>query len=295
MHEMVDLSELKLAKEFGIGCLVVKGAHLWPLSHFVWESSAKNVGATFFGDAEPPWDAANLLRIEVYKLPGRNAEFNDRLEWYTRHRKSKPIKISDGELFREETLHLKGLPSDWAQDSFALSKGEVIRIYQTKKFAIIFRFLARSGTLLDHPIFKRVVKNISFDEHRWVQSVPDVVETRPKSKRSASVPLSDAAMQEVRTSVESVMKRLKLSRIKDTGKKWKSFTTRSIPHEPTRSLIKISEFLWRLKWAALSDKCSARKWTGNGFKFSIRTGPRQLRLSAAIVHWPWIPSVGYMS
>ena len=41
MSENVDLTDATLANELGIGCLKMKRAHLWPLSHYFWESSAK--------------------------------------------------------------------------------------------------------------------------------------------------------------------------------------------------------------------------------------------------------------
>lgn len=185
MQKSFDLEDVRLEKEFGMGCLLIKGAHLWPLSHYVWDATPTEVSATFFGELQEPWEKANLMRIEVYKLPQSEDSFEERREWYSADRKKRRIKISDGDLFEDDMLHIKGFGSDWNRDAFPLSKREVIRIYQTDALAVIFRFLAKSGTLLDHPIFKRAVKNIRVDQTQWQTNVPTMNEVRPKDKRFA--------------------------------------------------------------------------------------------------------------
>ena len=219
MFQEIDMTDAKLEKEFGMGCLLVKGAHLWPLSHFVWEGSVKEVSATFFCEGQEPWDDISLLRIEVFKLPGGRSQLAERVEWYTQNRKKRHIKIADGPLFDESMLDVKGLASNWETDSFALSKREIIRIYQVKKYAVIFRFLTRSGTLLDHPVFKRVVKNVSFAEGQWEKAAPEVVDTRRKSKRTTESPLTEEQESEMWRIVETVTKSCKLVKVKDPQKR----------------------------------------------------------------------------
>ncbi len=174
MNDTFDLQGAALPQQFNLGCLVIANGHRWRLSHVVWEGTARFVGATFFCDLKAPWNDRNLLRIEVYRLPSAASELAERLDWYTRGRKSRRIKIADGQLFDESMLALSCFGGEWKKDAFALSKGEVIRIYQTKKFAVIFRFLARSGTLLDHPIFKGLGKAIAFDPHGWEKKAPSI-------------------------------------------------------------------------------------------------------------------------
>lgn len=214
MFKEVDLTDAKLEKELGMGCLHIKGTHLWPLDHFVWSESATEVSATFFCQEQDEWDKISLLRIEVFKLPRAKKKLAERREWYTRDRKKRRIKISDGDLFDESMLAVKGL-RDWEQDAFPLSKGEIIRIYQSKKYAVIFRFLAKSGSMLQHPVFKRVVKNIVFDETEWVRDVPEIHDTRPKAKRVKESPLTAKQEAEMWQIVRAVMKSLKLAKVKD--------------------------------------------------------------------------------
>lgn len=209
--EKIDLTDATLSKEFAIGCLSVKAAHLWPLSHYVWEASTKFVGVTFFTDAEEPWDEVGLMRIEVFKLPRAKSEFSERTEWYLEGRKSRRIKIRDGELFDESMLHVKGLKkSVWEQDSFAPHKGSVIRFYQQKKFAVIFRFLARSGNMLDHPVFKRAVKNIKFDEGLWERDPPEIIDTRSKSQKERETEATEDQLEEMWGCIGPAMKRLNI-------------------------------------------------------------------------------------
>ena len=221
MQHSFDLDDARLQKEFGMGCLVIKGAHLWPLSKLVWDGTAKTVGATFSGETQEPYHKANLLRIEVFKLPQAKGVLAERLEWYTQGRKKRRIKIADGQLFDWSMLHVKGFTEEWEQDAFPLSKSEVIRVYIAKKHAVIFRFLARSGTLLDHPVFKRAAKNIRFDSSLWVTDVPDIIDTRPKRKRSTESPLMEEQESEMWMFVRAAMKRLKLSKIKETPERLK--------------------------------------------------------------------------
>ena len=105
MLETVDLTDATLVKEFSMGCLTFKSAHLWPLSNFTWESSAIKVGATFVIDAPEPWDEIGLMRIEVFKLPKGKDKLADSINWYLKDRKSRRIRIRDGELFDQSMLH----------------------------------------------------------------------------------------------------------------------------------------------------------------------------------------------
>ena len=151
------------------------------------------------------------MRVEVYKLPRSKSEFSERTHWYLQDRKSRNIRIRDGELFDESMLHVKGLKkTDWEQDSFAAHKGSVIRFYQQKKFAVIFRFLARSGSMLDHPVFKRAVKSIKFDEGLWERNPPDIIDTRPKSRCQRETEATEDQLEEMWERIAPVMKRLKI-------------------------------------------------------------------------------------
>ncbi|WP_146577820.1 hypothetical protein [Neorhodopirellula pilleata] len=262
MQHSFDLDEARLQKEFGMGCLVIKGAHLWPLSELVWDGTAKTVGATFLGETQEPWDKANLLRIEVFKLPLAKGVLSERLEWYTRDRKKRRIKIADGQLFDWNMLHVNGFTEEWEQDAFPRSKAEIIRVYLAKKHAVIFRFLARSGTLLDHPVFKRAVKNIRYDSSLWVTAVPDIIDTSPKRKRSTESPLTQEQESEMWMFVRAAMKRLKLSKIKGTPERLKIIeqevtearNNRNLTHDEKVGLaIELGSFVgqsycWDLEW-----------------------------------------------
>jgi hypothetical protein len=207
MQESFDLTGAVLQKEFSLGCLTFRNAHLWRLSHFVWDVTQDCAGATFFGDLQAPWNDRNLFRVEIYRLPKGLNDFSERLQWYTKYRKSRRIKISDGPLFDVSMLHPRAFGNDWDAESFALSKGEIIRIYRNRQFAIVFRFLARSGTLLDHPIFKRLVKDISFDPQCWEKNAPAVTEKGKRNKIQDS-PLSTEEMDEFKQITKSAAKRL---------------------------------------------------------------------------------------
>lgn len=213
----IDLEDAKLSKEFGMGCLTIKGAHLWPVSQLVWEGTAPFVGATFFCEDLEGWPKTSLLRIEVFRLPRDKDHLVERIEWYTRDRKTRRIRIADGGPFEDSMLLPKAFDDAWEQDAFALSKGQVIRIATHKKFAVIFRFLAQSGTLLDHPIFKRVVKNISIDTSQWVKDVPEIVQSRKKKSKVTETPLDEEQEAEMWQVVGSTLKRLKLGKVKSTA------------------------------------------------------------------------------
>lgn len=221
MLETVDLTDATLVKEFSMGCLTFKSAHLWPLSNFTWESSAIKVGATFVIDAPEPWDEIGLMRIEVFKLPKGKDKLADSINWYLKDRKSRRIRIRDGELFDQSMLHVKGLTNDWEQDSFATHKGGVVRIYRRRKFVALFRFAARSGTLLDHPVFKRVAKNTKFNESLWEREVPVIIDTRPKTQQQCESDMTDDQEEEMWEAVEAAMDRLNFRKIQDTKRRIK--------------------------------------------------------------------------
>jgi len=211
MQDSFDLQDAALPRQFGLGCLTIRNGHLWRLSHVVWSGTARSVGATFFCDLKPPWDATNLLRIETYKLPSGAHESAERIQWYTRNRKSRPIKIADGQRFDPGMLNIKCFTDEWDADAFALSKGEVIRTYRTKTFAVIFRLVARSGTLLDHPIFKRLIKDVSFDPDTWEKQAPGLTEKR-RTKTPVESTLSPEEERELKQLIRGIEKRLSITK-----------------------------------------------------------------------------------
>ncbi|MEW4566016.1 hypothetical protein AB1K70_26100 [Bremerella sp. JC770] len=215
----IDLTDAKLAKSFGLGCLNIQGAHLWPVSHFVWDASASLAGATFFCEDLDGWPKTSLLRIEVIRLPKEKDHLADRIRWYTRDRKTRRIRIADGDLFDDSMLLPKAFDETWEQDAFATSKGHVIRIAKHKKFAVIFRFLVQSGSLLGHPIFKRLPKNLSIDTSQWVTDVPEVVEKRKRKSKFTEYSLDDEQESEMWQIVGSVLKRLKLNKVKSISER----------------------------------------------------------------------------
>ena len=197
-----------------MGCLKIKMAHLWPLTHFVWEASAKFVGSTFFCYDLEGWRKHSLVRIEIFRLPTDQSHFDERVEWYTRDRKKRRIKIADGQLFEEDFLHLKAFGESWEKYAFAISKGEVIRIYKTKKHAIIFRFFIQNGTFLQHPVFKRLIKNIAIEPAQWTREVPEVIEKTRKKSRVEEWAFSDDQTSEMWQLVGKFLKEHKLQRLK---------------------------------------------------------------------------------
>ncbi len=211
MNDTFDLQGAALPQQFNLGCLVIANGHRWRLSHVVWEGTARFVGATFFCDLKAPWNDRNLLRIEVYRLPSAASELAERLDWYRAGAKVVALKSLTGSFFDESMLALSCFGVNGMKDAFALSKGEVIRIYQTKKFAVIFRFLARSGTLLDHPIFKGLGKAIAFDPHGWEKKAPSITDKRKKTKISDD-PLSPEETCELHRIAKSVEKRLGITK-----------------------------------------------------------------------------------
>jgi len=159
-----------------------------------------------------------ITSVEIYKLTSGASELADRIEWNTRGRKSRPQKITDVQIFDERMLKIKTFGAEWDCKAFALSKGEIIRIYRTKKFAVIFRFLARSGTLLDHPIFKRLAKDNVFDPSSYERKAPAITEKRKTSKVSDDA-LSPEDSRELKQILQSAEKRLGIT--KSTNVIWR--------------------------------------------------------------------------
>ena len=207
MQDSFDLTGAVLPKQFSLGCLTFRNGHLWRLSHFVWDVTPAFAGATFFGDLKTPWNDRNLFRVEIYRLPKGLKASSEQFEWYSKDRKSRAIKIADGPLFDKSMLHVNAFGNEWDADSFAPSKEEIIRIYRSQQYAIFFRFLARSGTLLDHPIFKRLAKDISVNPQCWEKQAPAVTEKGKRNKVEDS-PLSMDEMDELKRITKSAAKRL---------------------------------------------------------------------------------------
>ena len=73
--------------------------------------------------------------------------------------------------------------------------------------------------LLDHPVFKLVAENATFDESLWEQEPPGIIDSRPESQQECESEMTDEQEEELWESVEVVMDRLKFKKVQSSKRR----------------------------------------------------------------------------
>jgi len=156
---------------------------------------------------------ASFVSINLFRFPEGLAEFKEQCEWYGRDRKSR-AKLPEGVPFDESMLSIEAIPKDWHHEAYPQSNRKFVHLYQGTKQAVLIRWIAKSGTILDNPLFKLLVTNLQITPGQWITD-PPTVELRtgspPETKESE---LSDEVRRELDEAAARARKSLQLGRVR---------------------------------------------------------------------------------
>ena len=192
----LDMANAKFAPEIRFGCVSLAKADKLPLSEVFLDVGKGEMSLTLWGDTPAPWDDVSLVSIRMFKFPAGRAEFDHDLAFFGTDRKSR-AKLPDGIPFDDSVLAIKEAPAGWTHEAFACGPRSFIHTYQTKKFAVLVRWMTKAGTVLNHPLFKGVHANLRIVEDQWIAAFPEAGPRRAPKGMAQEQPLGDDLLAEL--------------------------------------------------------------------------------------------------
>ena len=161
--------------------------------------------------------ADSFVSINTYRFPEGLAEFERICEWYGADRKLR-AKLPEGVKFEKSILSVVAAPEDWDHEGYPQSNRKFVHIYRGSRQAVLIRWIAHSGTILDNSLFKPLVDNLRIVPGQWITD-PPVLQARVGSMPKASdSELADDARTEVNEAAARARKSLNLGRIRKPEK-----------------------------------------------------------------------------
>ena len=215
--EDIDLADQTFPSDLRLGMLRLQNADTLPLSSAFIDISGSEMSLTLRGNAPPPWDGVSHVSIRMFKFPAGRTEFQRQVEFFGGKRKAR-ARLPDRVPFNPAQLALPSPPDGWTHEAYPRAGYDFIHIYQSPKRAVLIRWLAKQGTILDHPLLQQVRENLSFDPGEWVTKFPSLVPRKLAARSLSDSRLPADVATEVQEAVARARERLKLGGVRSAKK-----------------------------------------------------------------------------
>jgi hypothetical protein len=226
--QQIDMSGQRLETPLVFGCIRIDQADTLRLDELVLNCDTHELGITLWGDSD-------LVSVSMFRLPGAADAFAEAVEWFGRDRRVRPPRLPDGVAFNDQTLAPARIEGSWVHDAFATSPRSIVHVYTTAHLGVRIRYLAKSGTLLDHPLLSGVCSNLTLDATFWRTDEPRTAAT--SETQAVECPLPPDVQEEVAQLLRS-------------GRDWLRLTARSSALEAATAVDEMLEKLPRGKKVA---------------------------------------------
>jgi len=199
-------------REVRVGCVQIQNAGELPLEFATFVSKPGQIKLVLVGATGKPGSSDSNVEIDAFRFRDGLEAFEIDVEWWAKERKSRAT-LPDGVRFDENVLAVQHAPADWEHDAYPQSNRKFVHVYRGPKQGVIIRWLARTGTILDHPLFKPLTENLRIVSGQWTTKAPAV---KPKADQRAAVkgvPLPADTRAEIEESVVRARSSLELGRV----------------------------------------------------------------------------------
>ncbi|MCC2668631.1 MAG: hypothetical protein K0Q72_1102 [Armatimonadetes bacterium] len=233
--QQIDMSGQRLETPLVFGCIRIDYADTLKLSELVLMHEHHELGITLWGDYPGPTDKVSLVSVSMFRLPEAADAFAEAVKWFARDRRVRSPKLPDGVAFNDQTLAPARIEGIWTHDAFATNPRSIVHVYTTAHLGVQIRYLAKSGTLLDHPLLSRVCSNLTLDANLWCTDEPLTAAT--SVTQVVECPLPPDVQEEV-------------GQLLRTGRDWLGLTAQSSALESATAVDEMLEKLPRGKKVA---------------------------------------------
>lgn len=211
------MSQSCFVPELRFGCIRIGDAQELPLDSaaLTWQPGC--VALMLHGATGNRKLLDSFIALQMFAFPEGKSEFERVLEWYGSDRKSR-ARLPEGAKFDEQMLAVRSAPPDWLHEAYPLSGRSFVHIYRGTQQAILIRWLARTGTILDHPLFKPVVDNLSIVPGQWITDPPVAQPRAGIPPKATDSELPPETVTEIREAAVRARKSLNLGRIRSPHK-----------------------------------------------------------------------------
>ena len=208
------LTDSCFTPEVRLGCISIENADQLPLdgASLVYWDGAVTLALTSSNES-----ADSFVSINTFRFPKGFAEFKRTCEWYGQDRKTR-AKLPDGVNFDQNILSIPAAPEDWDHDAYPQSNRKFVHIYRGSKQAVLIRWIAHSGTILDDALFKGLVANLRIVPGQWITDPPVVQARGGSNSNSSETELADEIRTELDEAAARARKSLKLGRVRKPEK-----------------------------------------------------------------------------
>ena len=213
--QQYGLSESCFASEVHFGCVRIENADRLPLDGANFVPQPGHVTLALDGATGKPGIMDSIVAINTFQFPEGNSEFERVVEWFGRDRKSR-AKLPDGVKFDESVLAVHDAPADWEHDAYPQSNRAFVHVYRGLTQAILIRWIARTGTILDHQLFQSLLTNLRIVPGQWITTAPSI---QPKTDRQPEItgtPLTEDVQNEIETSAARAREFIQLGQIRQS-------------------------------------------------------------------------------
>lgn len=191
MMQQIDMCGQRQETPLVFGCIRIDQADTLRLSELVLNCDPHELGITLWGDT----DQASLVSVSMFRLPEAADAFAEAVEWFAVDRRVRAPKLPDGVAFNNQTPAPARIEGVWAHDAFATSPRSIVHVYTSAHLGVRIRYLAKSGTLLDHALLSGVCSNLTLDANLWRSDAPVTLVT--SETRAVEYPLPPDVQGEV--------------------------------------------------------------------------------------------------
>lgn len=212
-HQII-MDEACFVSEVRFGCVRIDGADQLPVSMVNVTSAPGCQGLALDGATGEPGIFDSFVSILTYQFPDGMAEFERTVEWFGRDRTSR-AKLPDGVKFDETVLAVRDAPAGWEHEAYPQSNRKFVHIYRDAKQAVLIRFIARTGLILDHPLFKPLLDGLRIVPGEWTTEPPRIQrKTGDQQSEITATPLPEDVRIELDESAARARDALQLGRVR---------------------------------------------------------------------------------
>lgn len=211
------MHESCLVPEVRFGCVRIDNADRLPLSIVNFVPSPGHVTLALDGDTGEPGLMDSFVAINTFQFPAGLAAFEETVAWFGRDRKSR-AKLPDGINFDDTVLAVRDAPDGWTHEAYPQSNRKFVHIYRSAEQAVLIRWIASTGTILNHALFEPLLAGLRIVPGQWITDAPQVQSKESASESIKATPLTDDLRSEIEESAARAHQTLQLRYIRQPVK-----------------------------------------------------------------------------
>ncbi|MFO0869675.1 MAG: hypothetical protein U0935_12155 [Pirellulales bacterium] len=211
------MSESCFLPEVRFGCVCIENADRLPLGMVNVVRQPGQATLALDGATGEPGELDSFVAINTFQFPAGLSEFEQAVEWFGRKRKSR-ARLPDGIMFDKNVLAVRDAPEDWEHVAYPQSDRTFVHIYRGARQALLIRWIARTGTILDHALFAPLLDGLRIVPDQWITDTPSIHSKSRQQEQIRATPLMEDVQLEIEQSSARARDALQLGRVRKPAK-----------------------------------------------------------------------------